>query len=106
MVPEISAVELSEKLASGNAPVLLDVREPEETEVSMLAGSKLIPLAELPSRYQELDPEADIVVICRGGGRSEKATMFLKALGYGNVSNLVGGMKGYRDAIDPNMPVA
>ena len=50
--------ELKARLDAGTAPVILDVREPQEAEICRLAGSVLIPLGELPRRLNELDPAA------------------------------------------------
>lgn len=106
MVPEITATELVAEITAGKPLVLIDVRELHERTVSALPGSLHLPLDTLPEFYEELDPSADIVLICRSGVRSSKAAQFLIGNGFSHVRNLVGGMKGYAAAIDPSMPVA
>ncbi len=72
---------------------VLDVREPDEWEGGHIAGATHIPLGELPGRLSEV-PTGSVVVTCRAGGRSAKATEFLLAQGY-DVTNLDGGMKAW-----------
>lgn len=106
MIPEIDASALRAELDGANPPQVLDVRENDELEVSRLPDAIVhIPLGDLPSRIGELDKTADWVVICRGGGRSGKAVQFLLSNGFERVRNLVGGMNGYAQTVDPTLPV-
>jgi rhodanese-related sulfurtransferase len=84
--------------------VIVDVREPQEYQINRIEGSKLIPLGELPQRYEELDPNAALVMQCKSGARSAKATQFLRAVGFKNVRNLAGGILGWIDQVDPTQP--
>ena len=68
------------------------------------AGSTLIPLGELPRRYQELPRDREIVTQCKMGGRSAKAQDFLKSVGFTNVKNLRGGILEWIDKVDPSQP--
>jgi rhodanese-related sulfurtransferase len=90
--------------AGESAPVLLDVREPWEFELCHLENAKLMPMASVPARLAELDPEAETVVICHHGGRSMQVVMFLEQRGFSNVINLAGGVAGWATLIDPTMP--
>ena len=73
--------------------VFLDVRTVEEHRAKAIPGSQLIPVQELESRVNELQPVKDkkIVVYCRSGNRSGKAANILQKHGF-NVVNLSGGM--------------
>ena len=84
---------------------LLDVREPWEVERARLPGSLCIPLHEVPARLGELDAGAEIVVMCRVGGRSQRAAEYLAAQGFGRVSNLRGGIEAWAREIDPSLAV-
>lgn len=75
----------------GPDAVILDVREDYEWEAGHVAGALHIPLEQLPARLDELDPDVDLNVICRTGGRSFRATTWLGQNGY-SVFNVVGGM--------------
>jgi rhodanese-related sulfurtransferase len=106
----LGAVFVSQQLSANNGvdakqalamtqqgALLLDVRQPEEFAAIRAPDAKLIPLGELPSRLPEIAAYKDqpIVVICRSGRRSAKAVDLLKEAGYGNVSNVAGGMNGW-----------
>jgi molybdopterin/thiamine biosynthesis adenylyltransferase len=58
--------ELKDRLDRGEPIVIVDVREPQEYQINRIEGSRLIPLGELPQRYEELDPNAAIVMQCKG----------------------------------------
>ncbi|MEK7287131.1 MAG: rhodanese-like domain-containing protein [Elusimicrobiota bacterium] len=100
-VPGISVEQLKEKLDRKENIFILDVRDPDEYKISGLPGSKLIPLAELPQRFKELDPSLQIVVHCKAGGRSAKAVQFLRQQGFKNAVNLDGGLNAWAKRIDP-----
>ena len=102
-VPEVSPLELRALLMSDSPPVLVDCREEEELEISELPYAHHIPLGELPDRYDELDPNDDLVIYCRSGARSANATAFLKAQGYQRVRNLSTGINGWSDDVDPSI---
>lgn len=103
----LGAVFVSQQLSANNGidakqaqnmvqqgALLLDVRQPEEYAALHAPDAQLIPLGDLPSRLPEIAAYKDqpIVVICRSGRRSAKAVDLLREAGYGNVSNVAGGM--------------
>ena len=101
---EISAVDLKQRLDRGDALTILDVREPNEFQINRIAGSSLIPLGDVPQRYRELNPDDEIVVHCKMGGRSAKAADFLRSVGFKRVLNLKGGILDWIDKVDPSQP--
>jgi adenylyltransferase/sulfurtransferase len=101
---EISAVELKQRLDRGDKLRIIDVREPNEWQINRIPGAELIPLGEIPRRYAELDPQEDIVVQCKTGGRSGKAADFLRSVGFTKVLNLKGGILDWIDKVDPTQP--
>jgi adenylyltransferase/sulfurtransferase len=100
---DMTPLQLKARLDAGNAPVILDVREPYEVATCRIAGSKTIPLGELPRRLGELDPADEIVVHCRSGGRSAKAVGILREAGYSRATNLSGGILRWIKDIDPQL---
>jgi adenylyltransferase/sulfurtransferase len=101
---EITAVDLKRRLDRGDDLRIIDVREPNEYQINRIPGSILIPLGDVPRRYQELDPEAEIVMQCKVGGRSAKAADFLRSVGFKRVLNLKGGILDWIDKVDPSQP--
>jgi MoaD family protein len=101
---EITPVELKKRLDAGDDLVIVDVREPNEFQINRIQGSVLIPLGELPSRYRELDPDREIVLQCKMGGRSAKAQDFLRTVGFTRTKNLKGGILSWIDQVDPSQP--
>lgn len=98
--------ELADWLADGtrDKPLLLDVREPAEFDICRIEGAVLMPMGSVPARMPELDPDADIVVICHHGGRSAQVCMFLERQGFAQVINLAGGVAAWAAQVDPAMP--
>jgi sulfur dioxygenase len=101
-VRQLSPAEVAERLGTAAAPLLLDVREPDEYtgELGHIAGARLIPLRELPERAPaELAPfkDKDIVAICRAGVRSTTAAAILAGLGFEHACNMKGGMLDWKE---------
>ena len=101
---EITAVELKQRLDRGDKLKIVDVREPNEYQINRIPGSELIPLGDIPKRFNELDPDEEIVVQCKMGGRSAKAADFLRSVGFKRVLNLKGGILDWVDKVDPSQP--
>ena len=90
-VPEIDVNQLRQTLITQPAPFLLDVREPWEYQAGHVPHAKLIPLAELEDRVNEVPHDRPVLVICHSGQRSLAAAGYLLQLGYAAVSNVEGG---------------
>lgn len=104
MTYQISPLELKQKKERGEPFLLLDVREPVEFRFARIPDSVLIPLAQLPSRLGEIDPEQEIVTVCHHGVRSLTALGILVKNGFTKVKNLTGGIDAYSMTADPNIP--
>jgi rhodanese-related sulfurtransferase len=90
-VNQIDPGQLEELWQAGSV-ALLDVRTDPEVARGLIAGSKHIPLNQLPERYQELDPQLMLVVYCQSGARSAQACAWLAERGFEQVHNLQGGV--------------
>ncbi|MEX2570675.1 MAG: molybdopterin-synthase adenylyltransferase MoeB [Gemmatimonadota bacterium] len=103
---ELSVLGLKELLDRGEPITLLDVREPYEWDIGNLGpqGARIIPLGDLPERYEEIEPDVDLVVYCRSGARSARAADYLRGKGYKRVRNLEGGILAWADEVDPSVP--
>jgi rhodanese-related sulfurtransferase/rubrerythrin len=86
------------KFMEGSKPdtyTLLDVRQEVEYEQDHIPGARLVPLSELPDRFDELDKEQPLLVYCASGGRSMAAAGLLQGQGFEDVNNLVGGISSW-----------
>ncbi len=100
-IPELSVQDLKKRQDAGDTPFLLDVRKPHEADIADIGADQLIPLDELENRIDEIDaePGSEVVVHCRSGGRSAKATQLLRDKGF-DAKNLAGGTLAWSDEID------
>lgn len=103
-IPEVTVEELQAMRERGESFVLLDVREPHEVAICAFPESVKIPLGSLSESLPRLSSEDDIVVHCKGGGRSAKAVELLRHSGFKRVRNLAGGIARWAERIDPSMP--
>jgi rhodanese-related sulfurtransferase len=100
---EISPEEV--KARADKPFTLLDVREPWEFEIASIAGSKLIPMGEIPRRaHRELDPDEHIVVLCHHGVRSLSVTRWLRQQGFETSQSMRGGIDEWSRQIDRSVP--
>ncbi len=94
----VSAQTLHDQITGSSDIVLIDVRAPGEFADSHIEGAVNIPVAELRTRYSELNPEKPTYLICSTGNRSSLAASILKQHGFSDVYNVAGGMTGYSAA--------
>lgn len=93
----ITAAELGRLLAE-NAVSLIDIRNPGELQNGSIPGAVHIPLPQLRVRTDELPNDRAIVVHCASGWRSSVAASLLRAQGFRQVSDLVGGYNAWSGA--------
>jgi len=102
---KMTATELKQRLDSGDDIQIIDVREEFEVKFARIPNSKHIPLAQVLSRMDEIDPNREAVVYCKMGGRSARAIDALQRSGFqGKLINLSGGILGWSDEVDPSVP--
>lgn len=97
---EIPAPALKRRMDAGDAPTILDVREPWEHEIVAIPGARLIPMDQLPGHVAELAGEREIVVHCHHGQRSAAVVQWLRRQGIPAV-NLRGGIDAWAVEVDP-----
>ena len=96
---EIDVTAAAAHLRAG--ALLIDVREPAEVAICAIAGSRLIPMQQIPAQLDTLPRDRLILVHCHHGGRSLRVTQFLRAQGFTQVSNVAGGIDAWAELIDP-----
>ena len=99
---DISVEELQKLRDDAVDHLLLDVREPDEYEICNLGG-RLIPLGSLEGELASLDRSAQIVVHCKTGTRSARATSTLRQAGFDNAWNLHRGILAWIERIDSSL---
>ena len=100
-ITEVSPESVHRGLQSGDVRHLIDVRERDEVLDGYIPGAELIPRGFLELNIEEdvtVDRDAGIVLYCAGGNRSALAARDLEEMGYANVSSMIGGIKGWKDA--------
>jgi adenylyltransferase/sulfurtransferase len=99
-LPQIEVTELHQRIKAGDRPFILDVREDYEYRIAHIGGT-LIPLNKVLSRAGEIPKDREVVVMCKMGGRSEKAIALLEKQGFHNLVNLKGGINAWQKEVDP-----
>ncbi|MGA0365687.1 MAG: MBL fold metallo-hydrolase [Ilumatobacteraceae bacterium] len=79
---------------------LVDVRNPGEFKLGTIDGARHIEMAGLTRRLDELDPTRPTVVFCAGGYRSSIAASTLRANGFDDVSDILGGYNAWSALVD------
>lgn len=98
-VPEITAEQLAARLGTDRAPLLIDVREPDEFEAWAIPGACNQPLDRIAEAPLDQEDDRDVVVVCGSGIRSVGAVAALRAAGRPAV-NLAGGMLAWAGVYD------
>ena len=98
VVAEVDAAEASRRFSNG--AVLLDVREPDETQSGSVGGALIVArgLLELQIESKVPDRSQPVVIMCAGGTRSALAAKTMLDMGYGDVVSLAGGFNAWKDA--------
>jgi phage shock protein E len=96
--PSIAASELSARRASGVAPVVIDVRTPEEYASGHIPGALNIPFDQVARRISEVDAPHGVALYCMVGPRARKGESALLSAGYTSVLHLEGGLAAWQAA--------
>lgn len=101
---EISVHDLKRLLDEGAAGIVVDVREPWESDICKIAGASLMPLSEFAEHAKALSPGEPIHIYCHHGGRSLQAAMWLRRNGFAEAASVRGGIEAWALEIDPATP--
>jgi len=96
-IEQINVRNLNQQLPRHDAQ-LLDVRRKPEWDTAYIDGAMLWPLDEFKSSLPQLDKNAPVIVICKGGYRSLIACSLLQRAGFRSVTNVVGGIDAWQKA--------
>ena len=85
-----------------NDSVIIDVRTPEEFEISRIPDSINIDFNNpvfFIEEIQKLNKKMSYFIYCRTGVRSSNSCLLMKELGFDNINNLLGGIVEWRGEI-------
>jgi len=96
----ITSADLVERLETADAPVILDVRSPEEYAEGHIPGAINVPYDQIPANLDSLESfvSAEVVVYCRTGRRAGVAEKVLREAGFTRVLDLEGHMTSWNEA--------
>jgi rhodanese-related sulfurtransferase len=101
---EITVEEAARLVQPSGDALLLDVREPDEWAFCHVAGSRHLPMRQVPESLADLPRDRPILVLCHHGSRSMRVTQFLRAHGYPLASSVADGIEAWAEKIDPALP--
>lgn len=93
----MTAAEFDQRSGDIEGLQLVDVRNPGEFALGTIGEATSIPVGQLPSRVEELDPSRPTVVFCAGGYRSSVAASVLRQAGFADVSDIIGGYSAWTE---------
>ena len=100
---EITVHQLNDLREKDSDIQILDIREDTERNHALIKGSIHMKLTEIANRYDELDKNKNIFVMCHTGTRSQTVVKWLKKNGYENCVNVLGGIDAWAALIDRNI---
>ena len=97
---EITVHQLNELRETDKNIQILDVREDTERDHAHINGSIHIKLSEIADRFQEIDKNKNVFVMCHTGTRSQTVVTWLKGQDYNLAVNVLGGIDAWAALID------
>ena len=100
---EITVHKLNDLREENKNIQILDVREDTERDHAHIKGTIHIKLSEIANRYNELNIDKNVFVMCHTGTRSQAVVKWLKTKGYNYSVNVLGGIDAWAALIDRNI---
>lgn len=101
MSPGLTPEQVLEKLDSGQALLVVDVRAPAEFGVAHIPGAINIPVAEIEDRLNEFRHDNGVLIYCINGKRTRKAEAILLGADVSNIYHLEGTFYGWIQSKHP-----
>lgn len=95
-ITQVPVTDLPDDFTGKTDSIMLDVREDDEWANGHIRGALHIPLAEIPARLDEIDPDTDLYVVCHSSGRSMRVLQYLAQVGYDGMC-VRGGMLAWQE---------
>ena len=103
MKKEITVHELSKLRELDKDIQILDIREDSERDLTSIEGTIHIKLTKIAERYNEIDKNKNVFVMCHTGTRSQAVVKWLKTQNYNNAVNVLGGIDAWAALIDRSL---
>lgn len=101
-IRQVTVAEVQQALAGTAPPMVIDCREPQETNLGRIPGALVIPRGVLETKIEAVAPrDAEIVLYCASGNRSALAADTMQQMGYTRVASMAGGFGGWAAAGGP-----
>ena len=103
---EITPQEVQERASRGEPLHLIDVRRPDEHQLTRIDGAELIPMDTIPrhlDRLEELAESGPLIVFCHHGIRSANVVNWLRGQGIEACQNMAGGIDRWSTEVDPSV---
>lgn len=95
-IREVTIEQVKQQLGAAGAPMLLDCREPQETNLGRLPNAIVIARGTMETKIEAVVPrDAHLVIYCASGNRSALAADTLQQMGYTNVASMAGGINAW-----------
>ncbi len=95
-IRQVTLEEAKAMHGTPGAPVFLDIREPNETNLGRIPGALVIPRGTMETKVEAVIPrDAAVVIYCASGNRSALAADTLQQMGYHNVASMMDGFNGW-----------
>ncbi|WP_428940162.1 molybdopterin-synthase adenylyltransferase MoeB [Fontivita pretiosa] len=103
---EITPREVKAMMDRGEKFVFIDCRLPNEYQITHIEGTRLIPLQQIGTRFNEIKQHANekVVVHCRSGQRSLQFVQILRQHGFKDARSMAGGILLWNKDINPGGP--
>ena len=101
---DLTVEAIKARLDAGEPLLLLDIREPAEQDIARIEGAQSLPESRLWEDVERIPRDRPVVLFCRKGIRSAQVVAQLRAAGWQNVYNMLGGIDAWAQKIDPSIP--
>ncbi|MEZ4825695.1 MAG: rhodanese-like domain-containing protein [Bacteroidia bacterium] len=102
---DISVKELNDRIDNGNVPVMIGCERTSRMGARQTLDIENLQILQFKLPELEYLKDKEVVMICRSGGRSGRATEYMRSMGFSKVRNLTGGMLAWKAEIDPTFDV-
>lgn len=104
---EVTPAEVKRRLDAGERLFLIDVRQPEEFQLTRIEGAELLPMNSIPAAVGNLEAKSDegtLIVFCHHGMRSLNVANWLRGQGISACQSMSGGIDQWSTDVDPSVP--